>query len=71
LRQDKGALIADMPSRPIEQYVACNVLLNQILINKYVDHLPLYRQLQIFKRANKRCALLPGNLQIEAKTEGM
>jgi transposase len=52
LGQDKGVLIADMPSRPIEKCIAGNILLAQILINKYVDHLPLYRQLQIFKRAN-------------------
>ena len=48
--QNSGILIADMPSRPIEKCLAGNYLLTSILINKYVDHLPLYRQQQIFKR---------------------
>ena len=48
--QNSGVLIADMPSRPIEKCLAGNYLLTSILINKYVDHLPLYRQQQIFKR---------------------
>ncbi len=47
----QGVLIGDMPSRPIEKCLAGNTLLSSILINKYVDHLPLYRQQQIFKRA--------------------
>lgn len=47
---NSGILIADMPSRPIEKCLAGNFLLASILINKYVDHLPLYRQQQIFKR---------------------
>jgi len=46
-----GVLIADMPSRPIAKCMAGNMLLSSILINKYVDHLPLYRQRQIFKRS--------------------
>ena len=50
LNQD-GVLIADMPSRPIAKCMAGNMLLSSILINKYVDHLPLYRQRQIFKRS--------------------
>lgn len=40
----EGILIGDMPSRPIEKCLAGNTLLSSILINKYVDHLPLYRQ---------------------------
>jgi transposase len=48
--ENSGILIADMPSRPIEKCLAGNYLLASILINKYVDHLPLYRQQQIFKR---------------------
>jgi transposase len=46
----EGILCADLPSRPINKCLAGNVLLSSILINKYVDHLPLYRQQQIFKR---------------------
>jgi transposase len=44
--------IAQLPSRPIEKCLAGNSVLTQILISKYVDHLPLYRQQQIFKRAD-------------------
>ena len=47
---DEGVLIGEMPSRPIERCLAGNTLLGSIMINKYVDHLPLYRQQQIFKR---------------------
>lgn len=45
-------VIASLPSRPIEKCLAGNGLLAAILINKYIDHLPLYRQQQIFKRAS-------------------
>jgi len=44
--------IANLPSRPIEKCLAGNSVLTQILVSKYVDHLPLYRQQQIFKRAD-------------------
>jgi len=47
---EQGVLIGELPSRPIEKCLAGNVLLTLLLINKYVDHLPLYRQQQIFKR---------------------
>jgi transposase len=48
----KNVIIAPLPSRPIEKCLAGNDLLIAILINKYVDHLPLYRQQQIFKRSD-------------------
>ena len=51
LPNKQGVIIGEMPSRPIEKCLAGNTLLSSILINKYVDHLPLYRQQQIFKRA--------------------
>ncbi|MFN3917970.1 MAG: IS66 family transposase [Flavobacteriales bacterium] len=44
--------IAALPSRPIEKCLAGNSVLTQILVSKYVDHLPLYRQQQIFRRAD-------------------
>ena len=43
-------IIAPMPVRPIEKAIAGPGLLAQIVIDKYVDHLPLYRQLQRFER---------------------
>jgi transposase len=44
--------IAELPSRPIGKCLAGNSVLTQILVSKYVDHLPLYGQQQIFKRAD-------------------
>jgi transposase len=45
-----GVLIAPMPSRPIDKGIAEAGLLASILIDKYADHMPLYRQIQRFKR---------------------
>jgi transposase len=44
-------IIAPMPVRPIEKAIAGPGLLAQVVIDKYVDHLPLYRQMQRFDRA--------------------
>ena len=44
--------IAPLPSRLIDKSRAGTGLLASILTDKYVDHLPLYRQLQRFKREN-------------------
>ncbi len=43
-------LIAPMPERPLPKAIAGPGLLAQIVIDKYVDHLPLYRQQQRFSR---------------------
>lgn len=42
--------IASLDFRPIAKCIAGPNLLAQIVIDKYVDHLPVYRQLQRFKR---------------------
>ena len=47
---DEGVIIAELPSRPIEKGIPGPGLLSHILIGKYVDHLPLYRQINQFKR---------------------
>jgi transposase len=47
----EGILIAQLPARPIEKGIAGPGLLAQIVIDKYIDHLPLYRQMERFKRA--------------------
>ena len=44
--------IAALPSRLIDKSMTGTGLLASILTDKYVDHLPLYRQLQRFKREN-------------------
>jgi transposase len=43
-------LIAPMPDRPLPKAIAGPGLLAQIVIDKYVDHLPLHRQQQRFSR---------------------
>jgi len=45
-----GVLIGQLPARPIEKAMAGPGLLAQIVIDKYVDHMPLYRQMQRFER---------------------
>jgi len=54
--QDRKAqtLTAPMPPRPIEGCAASANLLAQILIQKYSQHLPLYRQEAIFERDGLR-----------------
>ena len=48
--KDEGVVIASLPSRPIEKGIAGPGLIAHTLISKYVDHLPLYRQIQQHKR---------------------
>ncbi len=43
---------ADAPERPIVRGMAGPGLLAQVLVSKYCDHLPLYRQSQIYARAS-------------------
>lgn len=55
--EDEGSLthkgiIADLPVFPIEKGIAGAGLLAQIMIDKFVDHLPIYRQIERFKREN-------------------
>ncbi len=49
-KENETVIIGSMPFRPIEKGIAGPGLLAQISISKFVDHLPLYRQLQQFKR---------------------
>jgi len=51
-------IIADLPVFPIEKGIAGASLLAQIVVDKYVDHLPIYRQVQRFARENIR---IPAN----------
>jgi transposase len=50
LPEDKGIVIGELPSLPIPKGNAGASLLSHILVSKYVDHLPFYRQVQMFKR---------------------
>jgi transposase len=42
--------IAPLPSRAIPKCIATNSLLAHIMVSKMIDHLPFYRQAQIFSR---------------------
>ena len=44
-------LTASLPNRIVEKSMAGEGLLAQIIVDKYVDHLPLHRQLQRFERS--------------------
>lgn len=46
----EGVKQADLPPRPIEKGRPGPGLLAHVLVSKYVDHLPLYRQTRIFER---------------------
>lgn len=43
-------IIAPLPCLPIEKSYCGASLLSHLMISKYVDHLPIYRQMQIFSR---------------------
>ncbi len=49
-QDNTGILIACMPDRPLPKAIAGAGLLTQIVIDKYMDHLPLHRQQERFKR---------------------
>jgi len=43
-------VIASLPSLPLEKSMAGPSLLTHLLVSKFIDHQPIYRQLEIFKR---------------------
>jgi transposase len=45
-----GILIAELPSRALPKSIAESSLLSHIMVKKFVDHMPFYRQIQGFKR---------------------
>jgi transposase len=47
---EEAVVQAPAPERPIDGGMATEALLAHVLVNKYADHLPLYRQTQIFAR---------------------
>lgn len=50
LPDDQGIVIGQLPSLPIPRGNVGSGLLAQLVISKFVDHLPFYRQVQMFKR---------------------
>jgi transposase len=54
---------AEAPSRPIARSIAGPGLLAHVLVSKYCDHLPLYRQSQIYARRRRAVGSLhPGGV---------
>ena len=56
LPQNSGVLVGELPVRPLDKAMAGEGLLAQIIIDKYVDHLPLHRQMQRFERSGVKLA---------------
>ena len=52
-RREEAPLIASLPERLLDRSLPAPGLLAQILVAKYCDHLPLYRQEQIFGRRHQ------------------
>ncbi|WP_121197994.1 IS66 family transposase [Mucilaginibacter gracilis] len=58
-KQEDGSTLmkqADLPVEAIDKCIAGASLLAYIVISKYIDSLPLYRQIEIFKRAGVEIA---------------
>ena len=49
-------ITASLPGRVMEKCMAGEGLLAQIIVDKYVDHLPLHRQMQRFERSGVKIA---------------
>jgi transposase len=47
---EEGVAIAQLPNRVINKGIAGSSVLAMLIINKFVDHLPIHRQIAIFKR---------------------
>ena len=50
-KEMEGIAIGKLPNRAIEKGIPGASVLAMLIISKFVDHLPIYRQLAIFKRA--------------------
>lgn len=55
-KNGQGVVIGELPERVIDKGIPGAGLLAMILTDKYVDHLPLYRQKQRFSRENIQIA---------------
>ena len=62
---EQGVVQAPAPERPIDGGMASEALIAHVLISKYADHLPLYRQAQIFARHGIDLAGFAGVLQAD------
>jgi transposase len=65
----EGVLIASLPERPIAKGVAGPALLSHIISSKFLNHLPVYRQAQQFKREGVSLAASTLNDWIKASCQ--
>ena len=56
LGKEQGVTVAPMPERPLPKCIAGPGLLAHVVTAKFVDHLPIYRQTEIFKREGIKIA---------------
>ena len=49
-KETKEIVTAPVQNEPIAKSYASASLLTDLMVGKYVDHLPFYRQVQMFKR---------------------
>ena len=59
-------ITASLPGRLLEKCMAGEGLLAQMIVDKYVDHLPIHRQLQRFERAGVKIAQSTSNDWVKA-----
>jgi transposase len=50
-QQGEGIALGKLPNRAIEKGIPGASVLAMLIISKFIDHLPIYRQIAIFKRA--------------------
>jgi transposase len=65
----EGVVIASLPERPITKGVAGPALLSHIIASKFINHLPVYRQAQQFKREGVSLAASTINDWIKASCQ--
>lgn len=53
-KDEEGIAIGKLPKRVVDKGIAGASVLAMLIIGKFVDHLPIYRQIAIFKRAGVR-----------------
>ena len=54
--EETNIVIAPLPCLPIPKGNAGSSMISHILVSKFIDHLPFYRQVQIFKRQDLNIA---------------
>jgi transposase len=49
-KNEQGIAVASLPNRIIDKGIAGSSVLAMLIISKFIDHLPIHRQIAIFKR---------------------